>query len=162
MVKRKIPRPTPAELEILRVLWKQGPSTVREVQTELSRSRQTGYTTALKFLQIMTEKGLVRRNESQRTHIYQARLRKEETQRHLVSDLLERAFEGSAARLATHALSAHKVSPEELQEIRRLLDELECNASRSCPLSSQDKFRQVFRFRACLPKGSGRSVGKPG
>ena len=129
-VKRKIPRPTPAELEILRVLWKQGPSTVREVQTELSRSRQTGYTTALKFLQIMTEKGLVRRNESQRTHIYQARLRKEETQRHLVSDLLERAFEGSAARLATHALSAHKVSPEEVQEIRRLLDELEGSAAR--------------------------------
>ena len=83
--KPKIPRPTPAELEILRVLWKRGPSTVREVQTELSLSRPTGYTTALKFLQIMTEKGLVRRDESQRTHIYRASLPKEETQRHLVS-----------------------------------------------------------------------------
>ena len=123
--KPKIPRPTPAELEILRVLWKRGPSTVREVQTELSLSRPTGYTTALKFLQIMTEKGLVRRDESQRTHIYRASLPKEETQRHLVSDLLERAFEGSAARLAAHALSTHKASPEELKEIRRLLDELE-------------------------------------
>ena len=124
-VKSNIPRPTPAELEILRVLWKRGPSTVREVQTELSRSRPTGYTTALKFLQIMTQKGLVRRDESQRTHIYRASVPKEETQGHLVSDLLERAFEGSAARLAAHALSTHKASPEELKEIRRLLDELE-------------------------------------
>ncbi len=124
-IQPKIPRPTPAELEILRVLWKRGPSTVREVQTELSRSRPTGYTTALKFLQIMTQKGLVRRDESQRTHIYRASLPKEETQHHLVSDLLERAFEGSAGRLAAHALSTHKASPEELKEIRRLLDELE-------------------------------------
>ncbi len=121
----EIPRPTPAELEILGVLWRRGPSTVREVQTELSRSRPTGYTTALKFLQIMTEKGLVQRDESQKSHVYRPSLPKEETQRRLVGDLLVRAFEGSAGRLAAHALSTHKASPEELREIRKLLDELE-------------------------------------
>ena len=93
--------------------------------TSIPGEHPTLRATALKFLQIMTEKGLVRRDESQRTHIYRASLPKEETQRHLVSDLLERAFEGSAARLAAHALSTHKASPEELKEIRRLLDEFE-------------------------------------
>jgi BlaI family penicillinase repressor len=124
MGKRKLRRPTDGELSILRVLWERGPSTVREVHEVLSGDRSTGYTTTLKLLQIMTEKGLVRRDESQRTHIYQARLTEEQTQRQLVRDLLERAFGGSARKLVMQALAARKASPEELVEIRQLLDEL--------------------------------------
>ena len=125
MVKRKPPRPTNAELSILRVLWQQGPSTVRQVQKTLSHSKITGYTTALKLLQIMTEKGLVRRDETDRTHVYEARLSEGETQRQLVRDLLERAFGGSVQRLLQQALSAKSASAEELAEFRKLLDELE-------------------------------------
>ncbi|PYI82993.1 MAG: transcriptional regulator [Verrucomicrobia bacterium] len=122
MPKPKLPRPTDAELSILRVLWQRGPSTVRQVQEELGAD--TGYTTVLKFFQIMTEKGLVTRNDSQRTHIYQARLSEEETQRQLVAHLLDRAFRGSAKKLVLQALSAKKASAAELDEIRKLLDEM--------------------------------------
>ncbi|HEY1341586.1 MAG TPA: BlaI/MecI/CopY family transcriptional regulator [Bryobacteraceae bacterium] len=118
-------RPTDAELAILRVLWKRGPSTVGQVQEALKEVRHTGYTTALKLLQIMAEKGLVERDESGWRHVYRARQGQKSTQRQLVRDLLERAFEGSAHQLVVQALSAKKASPEELADIRRLLDDLE-------------------------------------
>ena len=123
------PRPTPAELSILRVLWERGRSTVRDVQEALNRGRPrsspTGYTTVLKLMQIMTDKGLVRRDESQRTHVYEAAATEDQTQGRLVRDLLDRAFGGSAQKLVLHALSARKASPEEIAEIRSLLDALE-------------------------------------
>jgi BlaI family penicillinase repressor len=125
MAKRAIPRPTEAELAILRVLWERGPSTVREVQEPLHEERGTGYTTALKLLQIMTEKGLVQRDESQRTHVYEAAVSEDHTQRQLVRDLLDRAFGGSAQKMVMQALSARRASPAELAQIRKLLDELE-------------------------------------
>jgi predicted transcriptional regulator len=118
-------RPTDAELAILRVLWSRGPSTVRQVHEVLSKDRETGYTTVLKLMQIMTEKGLVERDESERTHVYQARFTQEATQQRLVSDLLEKAFGGSASQLVMRALAAKPASADELAEIRRLLDELE-------------------------------------
>ena len=117
--------PTDAELEILRVLWERGPSTVREVQEVLSAQREVGYTTALKLLQIMYEKGLVRRDESARTHVYEAGVAQDRTQNALVGDLVDRAFGGSASALVLGALSSKPASKEELAEIRRLLDELE-------------------------------------
>lgn len=123
MASRQLPRPTDFELSILRVLWHRGPSTVRQVQEQLERSRSTGYTTVLKMLQIMTEKGLVRRNETTRTHVYESTLTEAQTQRQLVSDLLDRAFGGSAAKLVMQALASKKASPEELRAIRALLDE---------------------------------------
>ena len=113
-------KPTDSELGILRVLWTRGPSTVRQVATVLDR--EAGYTTVLKLLQIMTEKGLVVRDESERTHVYQAAYTEDQTQRQLVSDLLDRAFDGSAAKLVLQALASNKTSPEELDEIRRLLN----------------------------------------
>ena len=116
------PRPTDAELAILRVLWRRGASTVRQVHDALSGDRPTAYTTALKMLQIMTEKGLVRRDDSDRTHVYQARLSEEQTQRQLVRDLLERAFGGSSTKLVMQALAARRTTPEELQQIRQLID----------------------------------------
>jgi predicted transcriptional regulator len=118
----KPPRPTDAELAILRVLWDQGAATVRQVHDVLSRERPTAYTTALKLLQIMTEKGLVRRDESDRTHVYQARLSQEQTQRQLLRDLLDRAFGGSSSQLVMQALATKRASAEELTEIRKLLD----------------------------------------
>jgi predicted transcriptional regulator len=117
------PRPTAAELAILHVLWARGPSTVREVHQALAPERETGQTTTLKLMQIMAEKGLVRRDESARTHVYAARISRERTQRQLVSDLVSRAFGGSAAALVMQALSAQAPSAEELREIRRLIDE---------------------------------------
>ena len=113
-------KPTDGELAILRVLWANGPSTVRQVVEALGR--ETGYTTALKLLQIMTEKGLVRRDERERTHVYQSTYTEDQTQRTLVSDLLDRAFGGSAAKLVLQALSANTTSPRELAEIKRFLD----------------------------------------
>jgi predicted transcriptional regulator len=113
-------KPTDAELAILRVLWTRGASTVREVAEALDRD--TGYTTVLKTLQIMTEKKLVTRDESARTHVYQAAYTERMTQRHLVSDLISRAFEGSAAKLVLQALESGKTSPEELDEIRKLIE----------------------------------------
>lgn len=123
MPKSSLPRPTDAELSILRVLWRLGPSTVRQVQEEIGAN--TGYTTVLKFLQIMIEKGLVTRDDSAHAHVYQARLAEEETQRQLVTDLLDRAFSGSSKKLVLQALSARKASPEELAEIRKLLETME-------------------------------------
>jgi predicted transcriptional regulator len=116
-------RPTEAELEILRVLWERGPSTVRQVHELLVTARETGYTTTLKLMQIMADKGLVTRDESARTHIYTARLSQETTQRQLVNDLVDRAFGGSAAELVLRALSTHQTTDEELGEIRKLIDE---------------------------------------
>ena len=116
-----LPRPTDAELAILRVLWTQGPATVRRVHESLAQARETGYTTTLKLMQIMAEKGLVTRDESQRTHVYTARLTSGETQRQLIADLVDRAFGGSAAALVVQALSAHPASPEELAEIQQLI-----------------------------------------
>ena len=120
---RTTPRPTDAELEILRVLWERGPSTVRQVHESLAAARDTGYTTTLKLMQIMADKGLVTRDESSRTHIYEARASQESTQGQLVSDLVQRAFGGSAAELVLRALSTHDTSDDELREIRRLIDE---------------------------------------
>ena len=125
MSKTNLPRPTDAELVILRALWKLGPSTVRRVHDELNKNQPTGYTTVLKILQIMTEKGLVSRDEAARAHVYVARAPEAQTQRQLVRDLLDRAFGGSATKLVMHALSARKASREELAGIRRMLDELE-------------------------------------
>ena len=122
MVDRQPPRPTDAELAILSVLWERGPSTVRDVHDELNRHTATGYTTVLKLLQIMTEKGLVVRDESARTHIYAPASTQDQTQRQLVTDLLDRVFDGSAAQLVMQALAAKKATPEELAEIRRLLN----------------------------------------
>ena len=119
---KQTPRPTDAELAILRVLWARGASTVRQVHEVLGRERPTAYTTALKLLQIMTEKGLVRRDETDRTHVYHARLSEEQTQRQLVRDLLDRAFGGSASKLVMQALAAKRTSSEELTEIRKLID----------------------------------------
>jgi predicted transcriptional regulator len=126
MPKSEPPRPTDAELGILRVLWQRGPSTVREVQEALNEARPTGYTTVLKTLQIMTEKGLVRRNEQQRAHVYEAQFAQHQTQRQIVGDLLNRVFDGSASNLVMHALATKKgASPEELAQIRKMLDEFE-------------------------------------
>ena len=119
------PRPTPAELEILSVLWRDGPRTVREVQERLEEERPTGYTTVLKLLQIMTDKGLVRRDERARAHVYSATVPEATTQKQLVRDLVDRAFGGSASRLVLHALSTRKATREELARIRELLDRLE-------------------------------------
>lgn len=128
MARKRSPRPTEAELAILRVLWEKGPSTVRQVHAVLGRVRRTGYTTTLKLLQIMTEKNLVLRDESARAHVYQAKQEAEKTQRQLAGDLLERAFGGSAAALMIQALSAKKASREELAEIRKVLDRFEKDA----------------------------------
>jgi BlaI family penicillinase repressor len=132
MPNRRLPRPTPAEHAILRVLWRRGRSTVREVLEELNASRApaaaAGYTTVLKLLQIMTDKGLVRRDESQRTHTYEPAANEEQTQRHLVKEMLDRVFNGSARKLVLHALSGHKATPQEIAEIRELLDRMEKEA----------------------------------
>jgi predicted transcriptional regulator len=125
MNKSDVPKPTEAELAILRVLWQRGPSTVREVRDELDLKKPTGYTTVLKFMQIMTDKGLLTRDESQRTHIYQPACSKEQTQQGLVKDLLDRAFGGSAHKLVAQALLSQKTSPEELDEIKKLLEDYE-------------------------------------
>src|SRR5437762_14041195 len=120
---RQVPRPTDAELAILSVLWERGASTVRDVHEELSRTQATGYTTVLKLLQIMTEKGLVVRDEAQRAHIYESRYGEQKTQRQLLTDLADRAFGGSAAKLVLQALSGRKASADELAEIREMLEQ---------------------------------------
>ncbi len=119
----ELPKPTDAELEILTVLWSIGPATVRDVYDVICRRRNAQYSTILKFMQIMTDKGLVLRDETQRAHIYRATKPREWTQRQLAKHLLERAFGGSAKALLVGALSAQKATPEELTEMRRLLDE---------------------------------------
>jgi BlaI family penicillinase repressor len=118
-------KPTASELEILRVLWLRGPSTVREVHEALSEKKSLGYTTVLKLLQIMTTKGTVRRNETQRAHVYEACLPAEQTKRQIAGDMLQRVFEGSASQLMMHALAGGKASADEIHELRRLLDEYE-------------------------------------
>jgi predicted transcriptional regulator len=116
------PRPTDGELTILRVLWERGPSTVRQVHEVLSRERPTAYTTALKLLQIMTDKGIVRRDERDRTHVYHPRFSEQQTQQQLIRDLLDRAFGGSSSKLVMQALATERASAEELRETRKLLD----------------------------------------
>jgi BlaI family penicillinase repressor len=122
--KSSTPLPTEAELAILNILWTAGPSTVREVHNALS-SKQTGYTTVLKQMQVMAEKGLLARSERYRSHVYEVRLPKEQTQRQLAGNLLQRAFDGSAKNLVLGALSSKKVSAAELAEIRQMLDRFE-------------------------------------
>jgi predicted transcriptional regulator len=123
MAKINQPRPTDGELEILRVLWQRGASTVRDVYDALSKTKPIGYTTVLKLMQIMADKGLVRRDEEQRAHVYRAMVPQEQTQRQMVRDLLRRAFDDSASQLVMQALASKKTSPEELAEIRRLLED---------------------------------------
>jgi len=125
MVRKKVPQPTDRELTILRILWDLGPSTVRQVNEAMNKDRATGYTTTLKLMQIMTEKRLLVRDESQWKHIYKPAMSEERTQKQLVGDLLERAFSGSAEKLVMRALSTRKVSAKELARIRKMLDEFE-------------------------------------
>lgn len=122
------PRPTDAELAILRVLWERGPSTVREIHDDLSSSQDTGYTTVLKLLQIMTEKGLVVRDESQRAHVYAASESEQRTQGRLIGDLMDRAFGGSPAKLVMQALSSTKATAADLTAIRQLIEQIEGDA----------------------------------
>ncbi|MCU0381583.1 MAG: BlaI/MecI/CopY family transcriptional regulator [Chitinophagaceae bacterium] len=117
-------KPTESELEILQVLWQKGQATVRDVHEELSKSRDIGYTTALKLLQIMFEKGLVSRDDSSKTHIYQAAVSKEKTQKQMVGKMISTLFSGSPSELVMQALGNHKASTEELDEIQKLLDNL--------------------------------------
>ena len=120
-------KPTDAELEILHILWANGPSTVRQVHEALSQSRDIGYTTALKLMQIMNEKGLLNRDEESRSHTYSAAVAEEETQRGLVDRFVETAFRGSASKLVMQVLGQHKASREELDEIKDLLNSLNQN-----------------------------------
>ena len=117
--------PTNAELDVLRVLWEIGPTTVREVHTRLSVSKPLAYTTTLKALQVMTEKGFVTRDESQRSHVYAAALPADQTQRTLVGDLLARAFSGNLDKFVMQAVAAKRATPEELADVRNLLEEYE-------------------------------------
>jgi len=121
-VKHQPRKPTASELEILHVLWTRGPSTVREVLDALNEKKDMGYTGVLKLLQIMTAKAMVRRDESQRAHVYEACRPAEQTKRQLARDMLQRVFEGSASQLMMHALAGHSASAEEIEELRRILD----------------------------------------
>lgn len=125
---RKHTRPTELELTILRVLWDAGPSSVRQVTRILNQTRRTGYTTVLKMFQIMHEKGLVARDESQRPQIYRPQYSREQTQRQLLRDLADRAFGGSTRALVMQALSTKKSTPEDLEAIEKLLDRIEGGA----------------------------------
>lgn len=125
MSKSKTTKPTDSELEILGVLWEHEPCTVREVNDLLSQKREIGYTTTLKLMQIMTEKGLLQRDTSKRTHVYSANVTEEETQKKLLDRFLETTFGGSAMKLVMQALGNKKSSKEEIQQIRDLLDEME-------------------------------------
>jgi predicted transcriptional regulator len=130
MTRKPLPRPTEAELELLGVLWSRGPSTVRQIHEALSGEKSTGYTTTLKILQKMLEKGLLRRDERERSHVYAAVWKAERTQRQLVRDLLKRAFRGAAGKLVVQALSEEKVSADELAEIKKMLKDLEARQKR--------------------------------
>lgn len=122
-MKRKLPRPTEGELELLQALWDKGPSTVRDLHEAICRRRPLGYTSVLKLLQIMTEKGLVEREESNRAHIYRAAATQDETQTQLLRDISQRLFAGSATQLAMHALAMEPVSEHELEELRTLIEQ---------------------------------------
>lgn len=128
MKRTKASKPTDAELSILRVLWQRGPSTVREVWEQLNPEQGTGYTTILKLMQIMFDKGLLARDETARSHVYRATRSQEQTQREVIGHLLERVFSGSAPKLVMQALAAKKATRAELAEIRKLLDEMEGSA----------------------------------
>ncbi|MGA1199077.1 MAG: BlaI/MecI/CopY family transcriptional regulator [Candidatus Latescibacterota bacterium] len=119
------PKPTDSELNILKILWEKGPLTVREVHEALNNTRQTGYTTTLKLMQIMIEKKLVKRDKSQRAHIYEAQIQQQDTQQHLVKNLLDQVFSGSTTSLVMQALSTKKASAEEIEQIRKMLDDYE-------------------------------------
>ena len=121
-MKRLPAKPTASELEILHILWNRGPSTVREVLESLNEKKSLGYTGVLKLLQIMTAKGTVRRDETNRAHVYEARRPADQTKRQLATDILQRVFEGSASQLMMHALAGHRTSAEEIEELRRILD----------------------------------------
>jgi predicted transcriptional regulator len=116
-------KPTDGELEILQCLWQLGPLTVRGVYDHLSKKKEMGYTTVLKLMQIMVDKGLLRRDESERAHVYSPRIERSKTRQRLIDDLLERAFEGSAKQLVMHALASQKASAKELNEIRKMIDD---------------------------------------
>ena len=120
-------KPTAAELQILQVLWERGPSTVREVHEALQEEKALGYTTVLKLMQIMTTKGLVRRDENQRAHVYEAQQPAEKTKRQFAADVLQRVFDGSARELMLHALASQRSTRQEIEELRNLLDEHERN-----------------------------------
>ena len=124
MSNTKTIRPTESELEILQTLWSKGLATVREVHEDLAKTKDVGYTTTLKLMQIMHEKGLVKRDDSMRTHVYQAAVNKENTQKHLLSKMIDSLFGGSSTQLVIQALGEHKASPEELERIQALLDNL--------------------------------------
>ena len=117
-------KPTESELEILQVLWDKGTASVREVHEELLKTKDAGYTTTLKLMQIMHEKGLVKRDDSVKTHIYQATVSKEKTQKHLVGKMIDTLFGGSTTQLAMQALGNHKASPDELEQIQKMIDDL--------------------------------------
>lgn len=119
------PKPTEAELEILQVLWENGPSSVRFVNDELAEKREVGYTTTLKLMQIMYEKGLVRRNTDARSHIYEAAIERDETQRSLLGSFVDNVFSGSAMNLVMQALGNHQASREELDQIKALIEKIE-------------------------------------
>ena len=125
MARHRNSRPTDRELTILRILWDNGPATVREVNEAMNENQDTGYTTTLKLMQIMTDKGLLRRDESRFKHVYKPAMTEEKAQKLLVGELLEKAFSGSAEKLVMRALSAKKVSAKELEKIRKMLDEFE-------------------------------------
>jgi predicted transcriptional regulator len=116
------PIPSNSELEILAILWRKGPQTVRQIHPALRRKREIGYTTVLKTLQVMAEKGLVTRDETERSHVYRAAVPEKSVKRRLVSDLLDRVFEGSAANLVLQALSTKRASPDDIRRIRKLLN----------------------------------------
>jgi BlaI family penicillinase repressor len=122
----KLIKPTESELEILQILWRNGLATVREVHEELAKSKDVGYTTTLKLMQIMHEKGIVKRDDSMRTHVYQANVNKERTQKHLLGKMIDSLFGGSPTQLVIQALGdeKHKTTPEELEKIQLLLDSL--------------------------------------
>ena len=124
MARHKVPGPTARELAILGILWNNGPSTVRQVNEEMNKQQRTGYTTTLKLMQIMTEKGLVVRDDSKFQHVYRPAISEEKTQKQVVGDLLEKVFSGSAEKLVMRALSAKKVSAKELAKIRKMIDEM--------------------------------------
>ena len=117
-------KPTESELEILQILWTKGLATVREVHEELAATKEVGYTTTLKLMQIMHEKGLVKRDDSIKTHIYQAAVSKEKTQKQLLNKMIDSLFGGSSGELVMQALGNHKASAEELEEIQKILDNL--------------------------------------
>src|SRR5687768_16102633 len=124
MAAPKYVKPTESELEILQILWLNGLATVREVHEELAKSKDVGYTTTLKLMQIMHEKGLVRRDESMRTHVYQAAVNKEKTQKHLLTKMIDSLFGGSSTQLVLQALGEQKATPEELEQIQTLINNL--------------------------------------